>query len=613
MSNEEERLWRLAGDAKHGALDVVNRLQNLMNTGAPSISDLAYTIRLREKEDYKIVEKVLRKRRVDPTYDVHRIRDVVGLRVVTLYRLDALEIIPRLIEFIQTGSDKKDSLFVSPEIEEIKIYSTNPTGDAQALPQRLMSLFDYLGYADKAEVEDTPSNYSSIHMVTWCRGRYRQGYQKVPLEIQIRTALEDAWSEIDHKLKYKPGSQKMTVRDESVLQVCLAHLNVMKSFVDGAAQYADQIRVQADQVTARRFVSTTDRVILDTIGIVHKMDLPTHIRTQIENALEQQQEAMHPSRRTREFTEARVGSLRTALRELEISIELVSQHLPGIDGIKDSLLRYYLPLEIALCTYQLGVELKGDKNLLAESVRQYQLVQEDFPEKAIVRYRYGRALAALGDFQAAIKKLEEANDLLTSGKDNSIEPNHWLRLSVPRNIGALLWEFGETLKPEDGKLTDPIKAKLRELTCKAYSVTRAAYDVRVDPDPLCDAFDRETRYRGRLANNLLYYIEDYIELGGNTTDLIVNGYAEGDPIEYVSLLEEHFERIDSPATVETVLRHYCRLRATGEVMDAAKIRCTAERLQKLLLDRGVADSGGKSHEENMLRTARRILTDLGNS
>ena len=47
MNDDEERLWRLAGDAKHGAPDVVKRLQVLMSTGVPSISDLAYTIRLR--------------------------------------------------------------------------------------------------------------------------------------------------------------------------------------------------------------------------------------------------------------------------------------------------------------------------------------------------------------------------------------------------------------------------------------------------------------------------------------------------------------------------------------------------------------------------------------
>src|SRR5688500_9141553 len=79
-----------------GADDVKRRLLVEMSTGTPAITDLAYAVKVRVKEDYKIVEKVLRKRaeKRDPTYDVSRLRDIVGLRVITLYRLDALKVIP---------------------------------------------------------------------------------------------------------------------------------------------------------------------------------------------------------------------------------------------------------------------------------------------------------------------------------------------------------------------------------------------------------------------------------------------------------------------------------------------------------------------------------------
>jgi ppGpp synthetase/RelA/SpoT-type nucleotidyltranferase len=602
LSDEEERLWRDAGIAKRGANDVVRRLHNLMNVGAPSIADLAYTVRLREKDDYKIVEKVLRKRKGDKTYDIGRLRDIVGLRIVTLYRLDALDIIPRLTEFMKSESGKPDSIFLSPDIEEIKIFSTNPKGDAQALPQRLRSLFDSLGYGDKAEIEGTPSNYTSIHMVTWCRGRYSDSYQNVPVEIQIRTALEDAWGEIDHKLKYKPPSQKLSVRDETILQACLAHLNVMKSFIDGAAQYADQIRVQADQVTARRFAFTTHRIIQDTSAVIRKMSLPAHIRTQIEHALEHQTEAMHASRRNRQYAESRVHSLRTALRELQVSIELAAEQLPEGDENREVLLQFYLPLEMALCYFQLGVELKADKKMLAEAVKLYEIAATKYPDRAIVLYRYGRTLAALGDLPAAIKKLEEADVLLKSGKDTTVEKTHWLRLSVPRNLGALMWETGEALKAT-GMADGELNSKLKELNLQAYRITKAAYEIRVDPDPLSDKFDIETGYKGRLANNLLYYIDDFLELGGTLAELAPSGYLDGEIGVHLSLLEQHFDLIDSPPTLHTMLRHYLRL-GEGAEGKAAK---TADLLKKALRDRGVIDTGGNSHEEEMLRLATKTL------
>jgi len=602
LADTDDQLLLQAGIAKRGARDVLLRLQNLVNVGAPSIAEISYAIRIREKEDYKIVEKVLFKRQKDPKYAVDRLRDIVGLRVVTLYRLDALDVIPRLIEFIRSGSGNKDSLFLSPDIEEIKIYSTNPKGDAQALPQRLVGLFDSLGYEGKAEIVERPENYSSIHMVTWCRGRYGDTYCNVPLEIQVRTALEDAWGEIDHKLKYKRATQKLSVRDETILQVCLAHLGVMKTFIDGAAQYADQIRVQADQATARRFVSTTHRIIQDTTFVIRTMELPPHVRTQIEHALEHQTEAMHPTRKSREYAEARIGSLRNALRELEAAIDLVTNNVHSENANRDLLLRFYLPLEVALCRFQLGVELRADKKILAEAVLLYQSVQDDFPNRAIVRYRYGRTLAALGDFPAAIKKMEEADELLSTKKDDTIEKNHWLRLSVPRNLGAYVWALGETLKT-DGVVSEEDRPKLLELLVQAYKTTKAAYGMRVDADALSDQFDVRTGYRGRVANNLLFYLDDYLSLGGSEENLKPHGFKEDEVAAYLQLLEQNFDLIDSPPTLHTMLRHYLKLGA------AAQIPTTARKLRKILRERGVVDAGGKSQDEQMLRLANSVLGD----
>jgi ppGpp synthetase/RelA/SpoT-type nucleotidyltranferase len=594
-NGDAESLRRDASDALHGARDVVHRLDVLMKSGAPSIADMAYTTRIREKEDFKIVEKVERKRKDDPVYSVSKIRDIVGLRVVTIYRLDALEIIPVLVNLMRKDSGTATSLFVEPTFEEIMIYSTNPETDAQALPERLKSVFESLGL--DAKLNEKPSSYTSIHLVTWCQGKYGGKYVKVPLEIQIRTALEDAWAEIDHKLRYKPKARKLSVRDETILGMCLTHLNIMKNFVDGAAQYADQIRVQSDQVTARRFVSTTHRIVQDTSAIVHNMvDLPAPIRTQIGNALEHQRDAMHLSRRNKQYAEDRVGNLRNAIRELLASIDLVAAELPPSDANRALLLNYYLPLELALCQFQLGIELKQDKKLFAEAIRIYQTVQDLFPNDAAVRYRYGRTLASLGDFPAAIQKLREANELLLTNTDGRVDPHHWIRLSVPRNLGVYYWELAEAQR--GSAPTDKTKLKAREFYLEAYKVTKAAEGLRVDPDAdAVDEFDKKTNYLGRMYNNLLYYIQDFLEAGGKEEELAKFGYKPSDVESYLGLFEEHLSLIETPETLHTMLRHYRRL---GLHQKAALV---APRLLKLLQDQGVVDSGGLSHEEEMLRMA----------
>jgi ppGpp synthetase/RelA/SpoT-type nucleotidyltranferase len=114
MGSVEDELDIKTLNALRGTVDVERRLRIEMSTGTPSISDSAYAIKIRVKEDYKIVEKVVRKRRDknDPLYNVDRLRDIVGLRIVTLYRLDALTIIPLLLEKIATGSKSSSGLFM---------------------------------------------------------------------------------------------------------------------------------------------------------------------------------------------------------------------------------------------------------------------------------------------------------------------------------------------------------------------------------------------------------------------------------------------------------------------------------------------------------------------
>lgn len=63
MGSVEDELDIKTLNALRGTVDVERRLRIEMSTGTPSISDSAYAIKIRVKEDYKIVEKVVRKRR----------------------------------------------------------------------------------------------------------------------------------------------------------------------------------------------------------------------------------------------------------------------------------------------------------------------------------------------------------------------------------------------------------------------------------------------------------------------------------------------------------------------------------------------------------------------
>lgn len=152
-------------EARRGADHVQTHLLKMLDIGSPSVSELAYAVKSRIKDDYKIVQKVEKKREERAAYNVSDLRDIVGLRVVTLYRLDALAILPIFLERIKenSGKDETKSLLENP-LEEIKIYSVNPQGDAQNLAIRVESIFRTWGMAINARLS---KRRRITHRYTW--------------------------------------------------------------------------------------------------------------------------------------------------------------------------------------------------------------------------------------------------------------------------------------------------------------------------------------------------------------------------------------------------------------------------------------------------------------
>ena len=80
MPDTQEDLRLQAAEMLHGADKIIDRLRTLVRVGLPSIADMAYATKFRIKEDYKIIEKVERKKRVDTNYTCSNLRDCEGPR-----------------------------------------------------------------------------------------------------------------------------------------------------------------------------------------------------------------------------------------------------------------------------------------------------------------------------------------------------------------------------------------------------------------------------------------------------------------------------------------------------------------------------------------------------
>lgn len=511
MAEMDKELELATMDALRGADNVRQRLLLEMNTGTPTINDLAYAVKVRVKEDFKIVEKVERKRRGDkPSYAVSNLRDLVGLRIVTLYRLDTLDILPILLERIEAGARNPDSVFSHRGIEEIIIYSTNPTGDAQDLPGRVRALCHAFDLSDRTGVEQTPQNYTSIHIVVWCRGKYRSAYRDIPVEIQVRTAFEDVWGEIDHSLKYKreDGPATLDKSDTARLELNEAHLNVMKTLIDGLAQYGDQIKLQMEG--EKRIRATTSRrseQAVDRLGNVDELDegarrLAETVVADAQKALEGEDVPQATRQTARRRAAADLIRATEKLRAMRLSADHENEVL------------YVLEMERALLLFQIGNELggAGGNATLVEASRIYSQMLELFPNRVVPRYRLARTLDELGDHHSSRGMYREAVSALP-GSELSID--HWLRSAAPRLLGFSLWEDADR-RLQAPQSAEDRKDALDELV-QAIQLTQQALGAAGD-----DASEN-----AKSRNNLLYFVLSFRMHGGEPAVLAELGLDDG--------------------------------------------------------------------------------------
>lgn len=206
-----------------------------------------YAVRSRIKPVSAIIEKCMRKRQ-DPAkqnYEPEDVTDIVGIRFVTLFREDIIEVAKLLLRMIKHEDQSAHSPFLKGALKEKIVYTTASIGDPEAITSRLRAAFDSAGFPLlENEVKQVETGYSSVHLVAQISSRTAGEMQAVPIEVQIRTVFEDAWGEIDHKLRYASNRQQVAA-EKAFLESWQPHLNVLKSFTDGCAQYAGIIKNHA--------------------------------------------------------------------------------------------------------------------------------------------------------------------------------------------------------------------------------------------------------------------------------------------------------------------------------------------------------------------------------
>jgi ppGpp synthetase/RelA/SpoT-type nucleotidyltranferase len=587
----KKSLEQEALEIRRGTESVRDHLLKTLEIGSPSVRELAYAVKARIKDDFKIVQKVEKKRIERPDYKVRDLRDIVGLRIVTLYRLDVLHILPIFLERVRENSGKDETkLFLEDPLEEIKIYSVNPNGDTQKLARRVESIFRDLGYANKCDIEQKTENYTSIHMVLWARTKWNKVYLEIPIEVQLRTALEDVWSEMDHQLKYKKEKRVDNPTNTALILNCLAHLNVMKTLNDGLAQYGDQVKIQLDHID--NSIKRSERIRLAEKPEKRLLGFEQYagkLREDVQELLGRSREAFENG-----LIDYRVSTRRTSdLSEVDRSLKTFAAEIAELD-VSDELkaeLCYVVLMEQALVNFEIGKRLgnlAGNEYFLV-SQGIYDQMGSAYPDRAIVVYRLSRVLFELGQRDLAIEKMRR---LVENYANFDLPDSHWVHASANRVLG--FWHWGgikrETNEPDAKICSDSMDDVL---LAARYSFTAGQINVEETNEPVEIA--RESP-RAMALNNMLFFAVEFLESDGSWLNLGKIGISKEVFANSSAQLMQYEVEAGADFRRLNTLRRVC---LHNDKLDDAK-RYAHEAVEQLRVA-GVVDRGGATVEEHVLR------------
>ncbi|CAE6818209.1 hypothetical protein R75461_05975 [Paraburkholderia nemoris] len=453
-----------------------------------------YAVRARVKPENRLVEKVGRKRETKTDYRLESITDVIGIRLIALFRMDLPKIMTMVLDIISHDAEIMPNPVKKGSLEEVIVYSN----EIDSSPFNLLLKETLDQRQVQFSMQSSKEGYSSIHIV--CRvspnvsncQEISPSYH-LPIEIQIRTVFEDAWGEIDHKYGYLARSGKELTLAENQAHVG-PHLRVLKQFTDACASYADTIKEMCSEYPS---VSTKAGKILSV-----ESDEDVLRRFEQLGVAKEYIERYAAGRTLRDKcgsgSQSKQERAQCYLDAYQHFASIAQQSETDLTGDGLGLYWYYVTLNSAFCL--LSTNLTAS---IESAVGIYLDLAEKYPTYPLVKFRLGQAYSKLGKVDDSIRLFEDVLQEVErfaeksrgrqSWEDNLPLPDYThISRVLPKLLGYQYWEKGAFR-------TDPsnVHEKLT-LYRKAYEITLAAYDLSPD--------------NADLANNLAFYAVEYLAI-----------------------------------------------------------------------------------------------------
>lgn len=458
----------------------------------------AYKFRVKSKED--LLAKKQRKLDEKPHYKITDITDVIGVRLVTLFKGEMLTVFANLIDLLSTPTEGSPLLQAIPE--EIIVYKGDSALDD--FPNEFKTIAKSHFKSAQVKVEVSKEKYSSIHVI--CRHSStveelteNENHYRLPIEIQIRTVFEDAWGEIDHKYGYVVREGKDAGKPINNFQHIKGHLKVLKDFCDASMEYAECIRKEA----LPEVLDLTSGVT-KTVSVESDEDVLNRFRAigMSESFIGRYVEARKLRDRAADESvgrpESRVSAEQTYLQAAELFGELMQELAPGdtAPALKDGprLAYYYCSMNEGLCLMSTNIP----ENVNA-AVDKYHFIETHYTKFPLAKMRLGQALGKVGRINDAIEMLQGADELFRRLGERSRASNSWndhlpkpdyehMLYTLPKILGFTLWKKTQL----SGAVSQQEKT---ELYFQAYTTTQDCFKAEnIEKKKLLDVY-----------NNLLYY------------------------------------------------------------------------------------------------------------
>jgi ppGpp synthetase/RelA/SpoT-type nucleotidyltranferase len=536
------------------------------------LSELCYAYKIRTKSESKLLSKVQIKKVEKHSYALTDITDVIGIRLVALFKNDMVDLLEGILSAINHSNGIQPNPFIKDRIEEIIIYKGNAAFDD--LTPRLLEVITKSYPSTTITEKHSVEGYSSIHIVSRLSTQVPNlNDYYLPIEIQIRTVFEDAWGEIDHKYGYVIRTGKDTGKPINNPQSVLAHLKVLKKFADACNEYADCIRSEAvgfpvTTVSPRKVISVaSDTHILTRFAA---LNVPDNFIEKYKAARDLKDKAIAstPNNQTLFLDAAE------AFRELAESFAI--DQICTDYGI--TLAYYYARMNEAICLMS-----TNDREHVNAARNIYKYLDENpqYSQFPLLKMRHGQALSKLGVMDEAINLMELSGSLLKSTSDPFLgrPENEWpdslpyadylhMAKTQPKLLGYYIWSKIKLIKDDN----EQVKF---DLFLQAYSLTLEALDhVETDsPEELS------------LHNNLLYYAMGCLSRSGvpDINISIKNEELKTYVDKHIGYIETHLGKV-TIFTADTLMKAYWLLNRKVDATKYAKLvvdSCVKESLSDL--------------------------------